>query len=130
MSRPSEADALVLAYYHRESKGHPETTALAGLTLAGFRAARQRLVASGSLIRDTSGRYVPRRGDGRVTFTAAWRQVTCSSCGREYQCVPADDYYHRPDVADEARTLTNGVCEPCLLGFKGPSDPFLRRPQG
>lgn len=63
-------------------------------------------------------------------FCAAWQQVTCSGCAREYRCVPNDDYYHRPDVADADRTLTNGVCEPCLLGFKGPDDVRVRRPQG
>lgn len=63
-------------------------------------------------------------------FSAAWQMVTCSNCGREYQCVMLDDYYHPTGMADADRTLDNGVCEPCLLGYKGVNDPRITRPQG
>jgi hypothetical protein len=51
-----------------------------------------------------------------VIISAAWQQVKCADCGREYRCTPTDDYYHRPTVDPTKRTLTNGVCEPCLVG--------------
>lgn len=37
----------------------------------------------------------------------AWEMVTCSKCGRTYQCTPHDDYYN-------ATTTTDGVCSECL----------------
>lgn len=54
----------VLAYYGREATGHRETLPLAGLPLAAFRAARERLVRKGVLARNPRGRYVPI--DGRL----------------------------------------------------------------
>ncbi len=47
---------------------------------------------------------------------AAWQIVTCADCGNNYTCTPADDYYHRPEISHEERTLENGVCESCLVG--------------
>lgn len=46
---------------------------------------------------------------------AAYQAVVCSGCGAQYVCTPSSDYYHRPDVEPEERTLENGVCESCLL---------------
>ena len=68
-----------------------------------------------------------------MTFSAAWQLVKCSDCGRSYQCRPEDDYYHRPDVSDEERTLLNGVCESCLIpdDLKGkPVIDLTARPRG
>ena len=42
-------------------------------------------------------------------------EVKCRKCGREYVCLPHDDYYHTPDQPNEARTTLNGICEPCLF---------------
>lgn len=56
---PAEAEQAVLDFYGREARGIPEPTTLAGLRLSAFRAARSRLVAKGSLVRDTGGRYLP-----------------------------------------------------------------------
>lgn len=52
-------------------------------------------------------------------FSAAWKDVKCADCGAEYHCTPGSDYFHRPDVEDADRTLTNGVCESCLLRGAG-----------
>lgn len=40
----------------------------------------------------------------------AWQQVTCSTCGRTYQCTPWDDFY-------ESDGHEGGRCESCLLGY-------------
>jgi hypothetical protein len=42
-------------------------------------------------------------------YSTAWQMVTCSTCGRRYQCIPSDDYYNKT-------TTTDGVCEKCLIG--------------
>lgn len=55
----TEHDNAVLAYYGREVTGAAEALALAGLSLGSFRAARVRLIASGRLVRDVRGRYIP-----------------------------------------------------------------------
>ncbi len=31
-----------------------------------------------------------------MSFSAAWQQVTCKRCRRQYQCTPADDYWALP----------------------------------
>jgi hypothetical protein len=45
-----------------------------------------------------------------------WQQVTCSHCGRTYQCTPQDDYYgwktRNPGPSE-------GVCLACLLILSG-----------
>lgn len=56
---PAEQDEAVLAYHVREARGVPETLALAGLKLAGFKLARARLVEQGRLYRTTGGRHAP-----------------------------------------------------------------------
>jgi hypothetical protein len=38
----------------------------------------------------------------------AWKQVTCKTCRKTYQCTPSQDYYN-------ATTSEDGVCEMCLL---------------
>lgn len=38
-----------------------------------------------------------------------WQWVTCSGCGRRYQCTPSDDYY-------SATTTDDGTCTRCLIG--------------
>lgn len=43
---------------------------------------------------------------------AFWQMVKCSGCGREYRCTPMDDYYNNT-------TLSDGVCEQCLLALAG-----------
>jgi hypothetical protein len=63
-------------------------------------------------------------------FSVAWQTVICADCGDTFQCTPSSDYYHRPDVPEDERTLENGVCEPCLLGYRGRKDVRLTRPQG
>jgi len=51
------------------------------------------------------------------TMVAAWEMVTCSACGKHYQCTPSSDYYNNT-------TLEDGVCEQCLLaGHKGAKKP-------
>jgi hypothetical protein len=58
--RPATADQLVFSYYAREALGIDNTgSPYAGLELGPFRAARARLVVSGSLVRTPNGRYVP-----------------------------------------------------------------------
>lgn len=42
-----------------------------------------------------------------------WQQVTCSDCGRTYQCVPLDDFYA------EQEDGTGGCCFTCLLARNG-----------
>jgi hypothetical protein len=39
---------------------------------------------------------------------AAWKMVTCRSCGKKWRCTPQQDYYN-------ATTLTDGLCWDCLL---------------
>lgn len=43
-----------------------------------------------------------------MSFDARWQMVTCSGCGRRYQCTPTSDYYNATNDHD-------GVCEACLL---------------
>jgi uncharacterized protein CbrC (UPF0167 family) len=50
-----------------------------------------------------------------MAFSAAWQMVTCSNCGKHYQCTPSSDYYN-------ATTLEDGVCEFCLLDAAGLAD--------
>jgi len=53
-------------------------------------------------------------------FDARWRQVTCSDCGRTYQCTPQDDYYNSTTAGD-------GVCLSCLvLQWKLPTTVIMR----
>lgn len=40
--------------------------------------------------------------------SAAWKEVKCADCGKEYQCTPEQDYYNNT-------TLTDGLCWDCLL---------------
>lgn len=48
-------------------------------------------------------------------FSAAWREVTCAGCGKQYQCTPSQDYFHEPGVlAAGTQTLENGYCMTCL----------------
>ncbi len=46
-----------------------------------------------------------------------WQEVTCSGCGRTYQCTPTDDFY----TAVPGRELAEGegICEGCLLRHHG-----------
>jgi hypothetical protein len=55
----NEQDQRVLSYYGREALGVIESEPLAGLRLSAFRAARERLLRAGLLVRDDRGRYVP-----------------------------------------------------------------------
>lgn len=50
-----------------------------------------------------------------MAFSPAWQMVTCSACGKHYQCTPSSDYYN-------ATTPEDGVCEPCLLSAAGLAD--------
>lgn len=55
-----EQDAAVFRYHVREARGVDNSLEpLAGLSLASFRAVRNRLVLQGRLVRNTQGRYVP-----------------------------------------------------------------------
>ena len=47
-------------------------------------------------------------GAERPKVDRKWKEVTCSDCGRTYQCTPFADYYN-------STTLTDGLCERCLL---------------
>ena len=41
-------------------------------------------------------------------WSPAWKTVSCSKCGKTYQCTPEEDYYNSTNA-------TNGVCEKCLV---------------
>lgn len=43
---------------------------------------------------------------------AGGKWVRCAECGREYTRTPGDDYYNNT-------TLSDGVCERCLLSDAG-----------
>ena len=62
-----------------------------------------------------------------MAVDAAWQNVVCADCGKKYQCTPYQDYYHRPEDKGgppvEERSLTNGVCESCLL-MNNPGNPI------
>jgi len=40
-------------------------------------------------------------------WSPAYEKVICSTCKREYTCLPEDDYYN-------STCNTDGVCESCL----------------
>lgn len=41
-----------------------------------------------------------------------WQRVTCSRCGRTYQCTPFDDFH---DPREEFGWTKGGVCYECLI---------------
>lgn len=55
----TEQDSAVIRYYHRERQGLPCEKPCAGMKLPAFRAARERLLKSGHLVRTPEGRHVP-----------------------------------------------------------------------
>jgi hypothetical protein len=54
-----------------------------------------------------------------VTVNLAYKDVTCSNCGKEYVCTPHNDYYHPPEIGPDEYTDENGLCWDCLLAQKG-----------
>lgn len=50
-------------------------------------------------------------------FTAAWQQVTCCDCRRQYRCTPADDYWALP--GQEITGPEDGRCFSCMLAAHG-----------
>jgi hypothetical protein len=52
-----------------------------------------------------------------MSFSAAWQQVTCKRCRRQYQCTPADDYWALP--GEEVTGPGDGQCFACMLTARG-----------
>lgn len=56
-----------------------------------------------------------------------YQKVKCDDCGRDYQCLPSDDYYKRPggELVESDGIITGGVCEKCLLKGEGITKPMI-----
>lgn len=52
-----------------------------------------------------------------MSFNAAWMQVKCRQCHREYQCTPTDDYWALP--GEQITGPEAGLCFSCMLASHG-----------
>lgn len=52
--------------------------------------------------------------DPTVHASPAWTTVTCTRCGRSYECTPYEDFI---TPAEALNWPYGDVCEPCVLGL-------------
>lgn len=62
-----------------------------------------------------------------MTIDQRYMKVECEDCGRQYTCLPDDDYYKRrgASLRIEGDLCKGGVCSHCLRTQAGITAPLI-----